>query len=175
MITRQSDTLYHADWNDYSGGNFSHYWIAWFYGRTDAGNPVWSGNAGKTSETTINTNYLYQNGEYLFRVQVINGGNTVKSSFRNFMVPMTITTATHTATPTATLFSAGPGLPLTGGDEKPLTQVNPAQNWWLAPLQIAPWIPKQIAGLFRPWVIALTLVILAGIGFGAWRATRKYE
>ena len=27
VITRQSDTLYHADWNDYSGGNFSHYWI----------------------------------------------------------------------------------------------------------------------------------------------------
>ena len=78
-----------------------------------------------------------------------------------------------TPTPMPTPFGYGEGLPMMG-DDKPITPVEPAQSWWVTPVQIAPWIPQQITGLFMPWVIALTLVILAGIGFWAWRATRRY-
>ena len=63
---------------------------------------------------------------------------------------------------------------MSGDDDTPLTQVTPTQSWWLAPVQIAPWMPEQITGLFRPWVIILTLAVLAAIGVVAWRKTRTY-
>ena len=82
---------------------------------------------------------------------------------------------TQAPTPTATPHSLGSGLAWSGGEDKPLPTVEPAQSWWVSPVQIAPWLPPQIAGLFRPWVIALALVILGGggIGFAAWRRTRN--
>ena len=82
-------------------------------------------------------------------------------------------TPTDTPMPTATPFSYGAGLPLAPGEERPLTEVETVQSWWVAPVQIAPWVPQQIAGLFRPWVVVVTLVALGAIGFAAWRGTRR--
>ena len=98
-ITADSNNLYSADWDGYSG-DFSHYWIAWFKGDTDSGvNPISAGNAGKTSKTTLT---LTESGTYLFRVQVLHNGNTVQTSYLTFQVPLSEPTPTPTPTPTCT-------------------------------------------------------------------------
>ena len=95
-ITADSNNLYSADWDDYSG-DFSHYWIAWFKGDTDSGvNPISAGNAGKTSKTTLT---LTESGTYLFRVQVLHNGNTVQASYLTFQASLSEPTPTPTPTP----------------------------------------------------------------------------
>ena len=90
-ITADSNNLYSADWDDYSG-DFSHYWIAWFKGDTDSGvNPISAGNAGKTSKTTLT---LTESGTYLFRVQVLHNGNTVQASYLTFQASLSEPTPT---------------------------------------------------------------------------------